>query len=265
MGVFIGYPILETIRLAFTHPYTGEISLYNFQRLSRDFHFWNALKYTFLLAGIVIPIQVTLALGVSLLLLRRFKGSNMVLYIFLIPLTISDVAAALIWYNILTGNGYLNRILINLGLLKSPLHFFGYQYRSMEILAIVITEVWRATAIVFVIIFAGLQMIGKEYLEAADVFGASTYQKFRYIILPMIKPSLQTALIIRTLFAMQIFGVVWILAGRDIPILAGETYYWQIELKNPNVAAAYSLIIACISIFLGFLYIKLLKPEYLER
>ncbi|RLF08691.1 MAG: sugar ABC transporter permease [Thermoprotei archaeon] len=265
MIVFVGYPIIETVRLAFTHPTTGEPTFYNFQRLFEDAYFWSALKYTFLLAGIVIPLQVAFALGVSLLLLKKFKGSGAVLYIFLIPLTISDVAAALIWYNILTRNGYLNRILISLGILDNPIYFFGYQYRNMELIALVITEVWRATAIVFVIIFAGLQMVGKEYLEAADVFGASQFEKFRYIILPMLKPSLQTALLIRTLFAMQVFAVVWILAGRDIPVLAGETYYWQVELKNTNVAAAYALIIALISVTLGFLYIKFLKPQYLER
>jgi len=265
MLLFIGYPILETVRLAITDPDTGKLGLMNFIALSRDYHFWEAIKYTFMLACIVIPIQVIFALGVSILLLKKFKGSNAVLYTFLIPLTISDVAAALIWYNILTGNGYLNRILLNLGLIQHPLHFFGYQYRDMEIVAIVTTEVWRATAIVFVIVFAGLQMIGKDYLEAADVFGATQFQKFRYIILPMLKPSLQTALIIRTLFAMQVFAVVWILAGRDVPVLSGETYYQQVELKNPNHAAAYAIIIAAISLMLGFLYIKLLKPHHLER
>lgn len=264
MLFFIGYPIAETVRLAFTDPDTGALGLYNYLTLAQDFHFWEALRYTFLLAGVVIPIQVALALGVSVLLMRRFRGSGAVLYTFLIPLTISDVAAALIWYNILTGSGFLNRFLLNLGLISRPIQFFGYQYRDMEFLAIVTTEVWRATAIVFVIVFAGFQMIGKDYLEAADVFGATQWEKFRYIIFPLVKPSLQTALIIRTLFAMQVFAVVWILAGRDIPVLAGETYYWQVELKNPNVAAAYALIIAAISITLGFLYLKLFKPEYLE-
>ncbi|RLE73152.1 MAG: sugar ABC transporter permease [Thermoprotei archaeon] len=265
MLMFIGYPIFETFRLAFTDPGTGALGLYNFFELAEDFHFWNALKYTFLLAGIIIPIQVTLALSVSLLLMSRFKGSGAVLYIFLIPLTISDVAASLIWYNMLTGSGYLNRILLNLGLISEPLHFFGYQYRNMELLAIVVTEIWRATAIVFVIIFAGLQIIGRDYLEAADVFGAGTFEKLRYIIIPMLKPSIQTALIVRTLFAMQVFAVVWVLAGRDIPVLAGEAYYWQVELKNPNVAAAYALIIAFISLFLGAVYLKLFKPKYLEE
>lgn len=265
MAVFIGYPLVEAIILAFQDPTSGMFSLVNFETLARDFHFWEALKYTFTLAAIIIPLQVLLALTVTLILGTRFKGSNLVLYIFIIPLTISDVAAALIWYNILSGSGYLNKVLLSLGLIDKPLHFFGYAYRDMEVLAIVITEIWRATAIVFVVLFAGFQMIGRDYIEAAEVFGASWLQKLRYIILPLLKPSLQTALIIRTLFALQIFGVVWILAGRDIPILAGEAYYWQNEVRVPNVAAAYSLLIAAFSVLIGWLYIKLLKPEYLVR
>ena len=265
MATFIGYPMIEALMLAFMDYRSGSLSLANFAILSRDFHFWEALVFTFSLAAIIIPLQVALALAVTLLLSTRFRGSNALLYTFTIPLTISDVAAALIWYNILTGSGYLNRLLLNLGLMEEPLHFFGYAHREMELLAIVITEVWRATAIVFVILFAGFQMIGRDYIEAAEVFGASALQKLRYVILPLLKPSLQTALIIRTLFALQVFAVVWILAGRDIPILAGEAYYWQVEIKNPHVAAAYALIIAASSMLLGWLYIKLLKPEYLER
>ena len=135
----------------------------------------------------------------------------------------------------------------------------------MEFLALVATEVWRATAIVFVIIFAGLQMISRDYLEAAEVFGATFRQKLRYIILPLLKPSLQAALLIRTLFALQIFGVVWILAGRDIPVLAGEAYYWQTDVRNYHVASAYAIIIALMSIIISFIYITTLKPHYAER
>lgn len=261
---FVGYPIVYAVKLAFTSE-SGSLTLSNFRSLTSDMYFWEALKYTFLLAGVIIPLQAALALGVSLLLYRGFKGANLCLYVFLIPLTISDVAAALIWYNMLTGSGYLNKVLLKLGLISQPIHFFGYAYRSMEAVAIVVTEVWRATAIVFVILFAGLQMIGRDYIEAADVFGASTWQKIRYVILPMLKPSFQSAIIIRTLFAMQVFAVVWILAGRDIPVLAGEAYYWQSDVRNPHIAACYALLVAVISIALGWMYLKLFKPRYLEE
>ena len=263
--VLVGYPLIQAVQLAFTDPSTGAFSSVNFQTLINDPHFWDALRNTFLLALIVIPIQVFLALIIALLINTRFKGHNTLLYIVTLPLTISDVAAGLIWYSILAPRGFLNKFLINAHIISKPIYFFGYAFRHMEFLALVATEVWRATAIVFVIIFAGLQMISRDYLEAAEVFGATFRQKLRYIILPLLKPSLQAALLIRTLFALQIFGVVWILAGRDIPVLAGEAYYWQTDVRNYHVASAYAIIIALISIIISFIYITTLKPHYARR
>ncbi len=205
-------------------------------------------------------LAIILALGVN----RVFKGKDFTIYALTIPLTISDVAAGLIWYSMLSPSGFLNKLLLNIGLINNPIYFFGYQYRHMEFLAIVLAELWRATSIVFVIILAGLQMISHEYLDAAEVFGADYWTRLRKIVIPLLKPSIQSALIIRTLFAMQIFGIVWILAGRDIPILAGEGFYRLTELKEYDVASIYALVIAGLSIILGALYIKFMKAEYLE-
>lgn len=262
---FIGYPMIQAFILAFTKH--GAFTYENIDYLlnSSFSKFREALLYTTLLAAVIIPIQVAVALGLSLLFNIRFWGRSTAIYTIILPLTISDVAAGLIWYTMLSTNGFLNKLLINIGLLTKPIYFFGREYINMEFLAIVLTEVWRATAIVFVIVFAGLQMISHEYIEAAEVFGASVWQRFRYVIFPLLKPSLQAALIIRTLFAFQIFGVVWILAGRDIPILAGEAYYEQVELYHTGVAALYALIIAGISLAFGFAYLKVFRARYLEE
>lgn len=264
MIFFIGYPLAQAVGMAFFengHFTTVNIDYLLYSPLSK---FWDALKFTLLLATTIIPIQIAVAFGISLLFNISFKGHNIAVYSVILPLTISDVAAGLIWYVMLSPNGFFNKLLISLGIISEPVRFFGMANRDMEFLAIVITEVWRATAIVFVILFAGLQMISREYYEAAEVFGATTWQRFRYIILPMLLPSLQAALIIRTLFALQVFGVVWTLAGRDIPVLAGEAYYEQTQLRHPGVAALYALIIALISVILGFIYIKMFKARYLE-
>ncbi len=262
---FIGYPLAQAVVLAFTDS-SGHFTLAHIEYLlySPESMFYSALKDTLALAAAIIPIQVMLALGFSLLLSTNFKGREFALYAFVLPLTISDVAGGLIWYTMLSTNGFFNKMLLASGLITSPIQFFGYQYRYMEFLAIVIAEVWRATAIVFVIIFAGLQMISRDYIEAAEVFGAGTWEKIRYIIFPMLKPSLQAALIIRTLFAFQVFGVVWVLAGRDIPVLAGEAYYEQTELYHYGVAALYALIIAALSVAVGYIYIKMFRAQYLE-
>ncbi len=263
---FIGYPLTQGVLLAFTDQ-NGHFTLQHVYYLlySPSSNFWPALEDTLALAAVIIPIQIMLALGFSLLLSANFKGKDMALYILIIPLTISDVAGGLIWYSLLTANGFFNKLFMALGIINQPIQFFGYQFRPMEFIAIVLAEVWRATALVFVIIFAGLQMISREYIEAAEVFGAGTWTKLRHIIFPMLKPSVQTALLIRTLFAFQVFGVVMVLAGRDIPVLAGEAYYEQTILYHYGVAALYALIIAAISIVIGYIYIKMFKAQYLRE
>ena len=263
---FIGYPLTQGVLLAFTDQ-NGHFTLQHVYYLlySPSSNFWPALEDTLALAAVIIPIQVMLALGFSLMLSANFKGKDMALYILIIPLTISDVAGGLIWYSMLASNGFFNKLFMTLGIINQPIQFFGWQFRPMEFIAIVLAEVWRATALVFVIIFAGLQMISKEYIEAAEVFGAGTWTKLRHIIFPMLKPSVQTALLIRTLFAFQVFGVVMVLAGRDIPVLAGEAYYEQTILYHYGVAALYALIIAAISVVIGYIYIKMFKAQYLRE
>ena len=84
--------------------------------------------------------------------------------------------------------------------------------------AIVLAEVWRATAIVLVILVAGLQLIPKEFGEAADIFGATPWTALPRITLPLLKPTLQSALILRTVLAFEVFAVVYALGGRNFPV-----------------------------------------------
>ncbi|MEM0439105.1 MAG: sugar ABC transporter permease [Sulfolobales archaeon] len=217
--------------------------------------------YTTLIIATVIPAQIVIAIFASLFFLNRFRGRELVLYLFIAPLAINEVAAALIWYTMLSSSGFLNKLLINTGVISAPIYFFGYEFIDRTLLAIFLTEVWRATPIVFIIIYAGMQMISRDYLEAADVFGLNLWQKLRYIILPLIKPYIQTALIIRTLFALQVVGPIFILAGEYVRVLATEVVYWYSMRLNPGVASAWALLIGLVTLLLGGLYIKLLRPS----
>ena len=93
-----------------------------------------------------------------------------------------------------------------------------------------------------------MQAIPKEYHEAAEVFGARPWTRFVKITLPLLKPSLQSALVLRTVLAFEVFAVVYALAGRDYPVLVGEAYNWQGAFQNNHVAAAYALLILGLSI-----------------
>ena len=126
-------------------------------------------------------------------------------------------------------------------------------------LAIALAEIWRATAIMLVILVAGIGLIPKEYYEAADVFGASKWKQFLRITLPMLRPSLQTALVLRVILAFEIFAVVAALGGTLFPVLMGETYAYQFDLLNSGAAAAMALIILAISIGFTLIILRVLR------
>ena len=201
-----------------------------------------------LLAAIVVPIQLVMALAMASIVAKLKTGRNTILYIFTIPLGLSDLAAGIIWLAIFEQSGFLNSMLVGLGVTERPILFLGYQNIWVIFVAVVLAEVWRATAIVMVILVSGMGLIPKEYYEAAEVFGAGPWKRFVKVTLPMLRPSLQTALILRTIAAFEVFAVVVALGGTTLPVLMGETFNWQFALQDRNVAAAYALVILAISI-----------------
>jgi len=227
-----------------------------------DRFFWPALRTTLLLIVLIIPAQFVLAIIMALVIQANLKGSGIFLYIFAIALGVSDLAVGILWYSIFTQSGYLNSILQGLGLIDAPIIFLSADKRYWILIAIWLAEVWRATAIVMVIVVAGMQAISREILEAAEVFGATLWQRVRYVILPLLRPSLQVALILRTILAFQVFAVVIVLSGGDIlTVLANETYRQYYDQRNFNVAAAYASFILLLSLITAFFYLRAVRTQ----
>jgi len=260
LGLFFIYPMVQAIWLAVTDPQSGAFTLSHFRRMSGDLYFRQAIRYTLTITALAVPLQVMLGLAIALLVNTRFRGHSAFLYLTAVPIGISDLAAGLIWLSIFTERGYLNAVLQKLGLIEVPAIFLSVERPDWLLGAVVLTEVWRATAIVMVILLAGLQLIPKDYAETASVFGAGRWQTLRHVILPLLGPSLQTALIIRTILAFQLFATVVTLAGRQIPVLAGEAYFWYSLYRSPNVASAYAVLILLFSGSITWLYLRFLRP-----
>ncbi|CAH1648946.1 carbohydrate ABC transporter permease [Chelatococcus asaccharovorans] len=254
-------PLIQTITLSFSED--GVPSLANYTRMVSDLNFGLAVRNTFLLVLTVVPIQIVMALAMAMMLQKLPRGRDVVLWIWTIPLGISDLAAGLVWLAILQDRGYLNSALYGLGLIDGPTAWLTYETPVALFFGVLVAEVWRATAIVLVILVAGLQLIPKEYKEAAEVFGARPWTTFRRITLPLLKPSLQTALILRTVLAFEVFAVVYAIGGTNFPVLVGEAYNWQRNYQNTGVAAAYAMLIVAISLgaTVVFLWALRTKPE----
>ena len=243
LAVFFALPMVNAFGLAFQGD-AGGYSLEPIRRMLGDGRFGDALTTTLLLV-----------------VNARLKGTDLWLYVFALPLGISELAAGIVWFSIFTEQGWLNSLLTQLGILDRPFIFLDYQRPILLILTIVVAEAWRATSIIMVILVAGLQGIPRDYLEAADVFGATPWQRVRHVILPLLRPSIRVALILRTILAFQVFATVIALAGSATNVLAGEAYRWYSNLRDARVAAAYATLILILSVVSTVLFLLLMPTE----
>lgn len=260
--VFLFNPFLNIFKLAFFNE--EGFTFGYFSSMFQDPRFIDALKYTVLFTITIVPFQLITALLIAIFINTGFRGSKLLLYICALPLAISDLATGLIFLSIFTEYGFLNSILYFMRIINNPIYFLSYENITSVFLSIFIAEHWRATAIVLLILLAGLQMVKKDYLEAAELFGAGFFKKLFYVIIPLLKPSIQSALIIRTIFAFQMFAVVLALSGEIIPVFAGESYFWYYVYRNPNIASAYAILIIIFSLLMTVLYIRLFKIKGIE-
>lgn len=258
--VFFATPMVQAFALAFEGA-DGSFSLVNVERMLADASFWDALRTTLLLVILVIPVQFFLAMSMALVINARLKGQGMWLYVYALPLGISELAAGIVWVSIFTQSGWLNTILMGLGITERQIIWQSSETPWLLIGAVVIAEAWRATSIIMIILVAGLQSIPREFLEAADVYGATTWQKVRRVVLPMLRPSLQVALILRTILAFQVFATVIAIAGTGLDVLAEEAQRWATDIDNDNVAAAYAGLILILSMVSTVLFLVLLPTR----
>jgi multiple sugar transport system permease protein len=263
LAVLFVAPMVQTVVMAFH--VNGSFSFGNFASIAGDINFNDALINTFEVVLLAVPLQLALALGMAMMLRNLKRGRDIVIWIWSIPLGISDLAAGLVWLAILTDHGYLNTILLHLGIVDGPRSWLTYETPVSLLFAIVVEEVWRATAIVLVILAAGVQLVPKEYAEAADVFGASPWQRFTRVMLPLLRPSIQTALILRTVLAFEMFATVLALGGQNFPVLMSQTFNAQYFQQDYGAAAAYAVLVMAISIAATLVYLRLLRtaPEQL--
>jgi len=257
MTLLFAWPMVVGVGQAITGP--SGLTTDNLVQMSADPYFWSAVRNTLLLVVVLIPVQFALALAMALMLRAKPRLTNLYFYVWAVPLALSDLAAGLVWLAIFTDQGYLNTVLAHLGI--GQVSWLNYQNYGLMFMAVVIAEVWRATALVFVILVAGLQSIPRDYEEAAGIFGASPWQRLRHVTLPLLRPSLQVALILRTILAFQTFAVAQALTGQNFPLVVGETYRWSTSLMNPNVAAAIALVVMAVSMVTALAYLRLLRDQ----
>jgi multiple sugar transport system permease protein len=257
MALLLGWPVIQGILQAFRDE--NGFTLDFVTRMVQDPYFWPAVRNTLLLIVVMIPLQFALAIGMALMLRTNPRLHKVHFFVWAIPLALSDLAAGLVWLAIFNDRGYLNSALSWFGIEGGS--WLAYDNQASMFICVLIAELWRATSLVLIIVVAGLQGIPKDYDEAAQVFGATFWQRLRHVTLPLLKPSLQVALILRTILAFQTFAVAQALTGQNFPLVVGETYRWYTGLQNPNVAAALALVILVVSMLTSIFYLRALREK----
>lgn len=219
LGIFVIGPFIMSLGLSFTNQRLVQnpnvpvqwIGLRNYVRLFEDPEFWNALKNTALFALIVVPIQSALSLSLAMLINSSLPGRNVLRTIYFLPVIITMTIICVIWGALyIFPGGALNSALswLTFGALD-PVNWLGD--RNFALAAIILCSIWASVGFQMVIYLAGLQNIPEELYEAARLDEASGWQQFKWITMPMLRPTHVFVLIATTIFCFKLFTQVQIL------------------------------------------------------
>jgi multiple sugar transport system permease protein len=219
-------PIVFNLYLAFNKWTIGLgqprfIGLGNFLELLSDERVLNGVKVMIYFSGLSLSLEMVLGLLIAVYFNRQFKGSEVVQAIYILPFAATPVAVALIWRIMLNPEiGVLNYLLRSVGLPGS----LWVSSPQTVIPALVMVDVWKWTPMITLIVLAGLKSLPHEPYEAARVDGASALQIFWYITLPLIRPVLIAALMLRSLDNLKEFDIIYTVTQGG-PGIASETLY----------------------------------------
>jgi trehalose transport system permease protein len=242
IGLLTFVPVLQSIGMGFTDRYSGTFpSLSNYQYIVSRPDFASAFVNTIGITIIGVTLEMTFGLILALMLARAFRGRGFFRTIILTPMGVPTLVAGAAMLYFFRTNGYLNELLLRLGLISVPVYWTESGIRGM--LAVAIADMWKVTPIVVLLLLAGLESIPRDVYEAADVDGATGWQAFRSVTLPLLMPSITMALIVRAIDAFRIFDVVMVMASRSIPVMSTFVYINYFDFQDPYTASAAATIL----------------------
>lgn len=259
--IYVLYQSTQDIQGIMNHGFVG---LDNYREILQTGRLQSALLATFLFGAAVTIIQMVAGMIIALALNVNFKGRNVVRSVILIPWAIPTALVGILWSRFLSStDGYVNATLRLLGILEGEMSWF--LHRGLAILMVSLVDSWKFTPIFVLIFLAGLQAISKDLHEAALVDGASRIQRFFYLTLPIMKPVILIALIMRTIFVFHAFDLIFILTGGGpgdaTRVLSYYTYQETFSFLRPGRGAAVAFILFLLTGIVTFAYIKIIGFE----
>lgn len=232
----------------------------NYLALPENRNFLKALGNTALFSAIYVPATLSISLVVAVLLNQRIRGVSLFRLIYFIPVVTSPTAVGLVWTWIYSKDkGVLNAIITSFG--GDPVHWLG---SDMALYSVVIVNVWGAIGEGMIIFLGGLQAIPRDVYEAATIDGASRFQQFLAVTVPMLLPSIFFQAVLCTIHAFQAFDYVYILTqtgngGSSLPMLVFNIYREGFNYFRMGNASAQSVVLAVIVLSLTLVYSRLNK------
>ncbi|HSU45905.1 MAG TPA: sugar ABC transporter permease [Arthrobacter sp.] len=230
VGVLIVFPLAWTLYLSLTDSQgsvraaTEFIGLQNYLTVLSDAErFWPAVGRTLAFTGVALAFEVVLGMGVALLLWRPFRGEKWVRVAILLPLVATPVAVGMMWRLIFDPNiGFVNQLLGMVGIPPQP--WLSGQDTALG--TTIFMDVWQWTPMVVLILLAGLTSLSDEPDEAARVDGANAFQRFFYITLPLMMPTVIVAILLRGIDALKTFDILYATKGK------GGGSFHEVETLN---------------------------------
>ena len=273
VSVFTLYPIVESFRLSFyrmilTLPWLGQkmVGWENYLDLWTDPVAWQALRTTLIFVAITVPSELLLGLGMALVVNEAFRGRGMVRAIVLIPWAIPTVVSSQMWRFIFNDRyGLFNFVLFGGDTAR---YFAPLADPRFAMLAIMAAEIWKTAPFAALIILAGLQTISDEVYEAASIDGANSWQKFRHVTLPLLWPALLLALLFRTIDALRVFDLVFVMTQGGPADATNVLQFYGYKKTFAEGMIGYGSTIAVtvftISLIFALAYLRALKSERLQ-
>jgi ABC-type sugar transport system permease subunit len=280
LGLLLASPAIATILLIAVIPLAGTIwdslfrlslrfenaprpfvGLDNYISVLSDDAWYNALSITGMVAGVSVAAELVLGMIIALLINRSFRGRGIVRAAVLVPWALTTVVSAKMWAWIYDGRyGVANDLLMRIGVIESPIIFLVRP--EITIWAMIAAEIWKTTPFMALLLLAGLQLIPGELYEASALDGASRWQTFWRITLPILRPTILVALLFRTIDAVRMFDLPRVLTnggpGKSTETVVLYTYNTMFTSLNFGYGSTLAVMIFLIVMVISFIYIKIL-------
>ena len=258
------YPLLYSVQISLQvdGPTGPNWSLGNFARLFSDNFFLSALVHTFIYAVVALTLEFLLGLTLAVILNSSIRARRIFRAALLIPMMIPAVVVGVVWRLMLNPNfGAINGFLRQLGFNTESLTWTASP--KLALAAVIAVDVWQWTPFVFLVLLAGLQAIPQEPYEAAKIDGSGTWDTFRHVTLPLLKPALLIVLLLRTMDLLRVFDQIFIITEGG-PGFATETvslyiYRTAFRFSDFGYASAMSFVLLIITNIISTIYIRMLQ------